>query len=61
MIENLNFIERVILLIGYMICFVGLVACACGLWRVQRGFGAIVKRLNARICLYESKNGNKDS
>ena len=61
MIDNLSFIERVIILVLQLGCFCGLFRCAFGLCTVAKGFDVIVKRLDARIRLYEGKKSNENS
>jgi len=55
MIENLNFIERVFLLILYLVCIGALIRCAFGFWSVKKSLDVSINLLTDWVNLYESK------
>lgn len=67
MFDGLGFTELLILTILRLICFVGFVVCACGLWTCQRHIARIQKSMNIRvkslatlIGLYDRRDGHED-
>jgi len=58
MIDNLSFIERLIIAILQLICIGVLIHCVFGFWRIKKSLDVRINRLTTWVKWYESQKYN---